>query len=224
MAPRRTTKDSQPPVDVSYDSEETGGCCPFFLKGRRKTRSRQPQPSPAQNSNTRMSTTPTEHVTEVKLPVDSGDSTGDEPLDSVATGETTSPTAVDSARVKPQISQTSSPEMSINKTPTTRKKQQAQEKFKIAAVKLEVAMSKAIAELQIPEATELQQFENMDDVLKMAKVLESVMDKIDDALTAQKENRSRVQQAKDTAQVWLNASFSSIKTGLNAVQVLSNFI
>ena len=84
-------------------------------------------------------------------------------------------------------------------------------------------MSKAIAELQLPEATELQQFENMDDVLKMAKVLESVIDNIDDTRTGQKENRSRVQQAKDTAQVWLNTSFSSIKTGLNAVQVPSNF-
>ena len=67
------------------------------------------------------------------------DSAGDEPLDS----------AVDSTPVKPQTSQTSSPEMSINNTPTTRKKQQAQEKFKTAAVKLEVAMSQVITELQI---------------------------------------------------------------------------
>ena len=69
--------------------------------------------------------------------------------------------------------------MSINNTPTTRKKQQAQEKFKTAAVKLEVAMSQVITELQILELIELQQFENMNDILKMTKVLKSMIDKID---------------------------------------------
>src|SRR5436190_1651165 len=99
MAPRRMNDSTpRPSLDVSYDSEETGGCCPVFLKGKRKTRSRQPQPSPAQkrlDRNARISTRPIEHVTEVELPMVSGgiiDSAGDEPLDS----------AVDSTPVKPQ--------------------------------------------------------------------------------------------------------------------------
>lgn len=213
---RKEDNTRQPPIDVSYDSDETGGCCPIFPKGSSKTRLRRPslKPQKRPDPNTGISTKPVADMKEVESPVVSSDSDGDELLNSTISVEITSPMAVGSTPVK-----ASSPEASTDKIPATRQKQRAQEQFMAATVKLEVARSKAITELQIPEASELQQFENMDDVLKMAKVLESVFDKIDNARAGKKENRSRFQQVKDTAQVWLNASASSLKTGLNMVQV-----
>lgn len=116
----------------------------------------------------------------------------------------------------PASQRATSPEMHLDRTPLTRK-EGAQEKFKVAAVKPEASMSKAITELHISGATELEKFENMDDMVEMTKALESVLDKIENARAAQEADRIRFKLAKDTAQEWLMASFSSIQTGLNAV-------
>ena len=189
-------------MDTSRNEDEVGGCCPFFKRRGKKAR-----PSASSGIGTSSGA--------VALKVDSVDGEGIPDKSGIVSGSIVDPKTLETPTTteKTELPVISNDQIDIS--PETHSQSQhrarADNNFKAAAQKLQKVMSMAGADIDIPDTVTLKNVEQIKDVERTGRDLESAIEDLIDSRKEMKATRGRRQIVVDCVKGWFNVSFPYVK-------------